>query len=333
MTDDNALEALQKQISCWISTAASVIVLPFVVNNLAQQRWLLGFGSALVLTIFILNALRFYRRQRAWVPVGYLVPAVGGFLVMCFARQGVVGALWSYPAIVLFYFLLPPRQARWVNLLLMALIVPAAFFYLPTEIALRVFATLTGISVTSAIFLHLITVQQEQLRRLAILDPLTQVYNRLPLPLFLAKSRARCQRRGSALSLIALDIDHFKRINDKWGHAVGDEVLFRVASLCAKRLRSEDLIFRMGGEEFLMILEGCTEQQAVKVAQEICELVATAELLGQHQVTVSLGVAQLGLDEELEAWVKRGDDQLYLAKSGGRNRVSPVLQSPTEAAV
>ena len=142
-------------------------------------------------------------------------------------------------------------------------------------------------------------------------DALTQAYNR---PTF--------ERRRKALttySLILLDIDNFKTINDTYGHQVGDHVLRTVGS--ALRLGSGDQVFRVGGEEFAVLLAGCSASDAARVAERLVRRVAQLEVLEGHQVTVSAGVAWSGEPAAHEATYRQADRALYQAKLSGKNRV------------
>ena len=162
---------------------------------------------------------------------------------------------------------------------------------------------------------------QEQVLR----DPLTQLHNRRFLSETLPREFARAKRDQQAISFVVLDIDHFKRVNDTHGHAVGDLVLKRLASLLKTQARESDLLCRFGGEEFFLIMPGTTPEQAQAKTDAIRTLIAQTviELDGTElHITVSAGVAgypQHGHDSE--TLFKLADKALYAAKGGGRNRV------------
>ena len=142
-------------------------------------------------------------------------------------------------------------------------------------------------------------------------DALTQAFNRLTF-----------ERRRSALStysLILLDIDNFKLINDSYGHQAGDHVLRTVGS--ALRLGSGDRVFRVGGEEFAVLLAGCSARDALTVAERLVRRVAELEVLEGHPVTISAGVAWSGNPATHEATYRDADKALYQAKLTGKNRV------------
>jgi len=141
------------------------------------------------------------------------------------------------------------------------------------------------------------------------------------------------QRRSSApASLLLVDVDHFKRINDQFGHAKGDSVLKGIVSLVGKRSRKLDLLFRIGGEEFMLLLPDTQEAAAAVVAEQLRASVAESPLLDGRQVTVSAGVSELQPGESLDSWMKHADDALYAAKKAGRNRVVRVGDIPAEGA-
>ena len=122
--------------------------------------------------------------------------------------------------------------------------------------------------------------------------------------------------------MLLLDIDHFKRINDQFGHAAGDQVLTGMVSLLESRLRKLDSLFRIGGEEFILLLSEIEEGDALAVAEEVRTRVADARLFGDLQTFVSIGVTGLRAGDSVDAWIRRADDALYQAKSTGRNRVA-----------
>ncbi len=133
------------------------------------------------------------------------------------------------------------------------------------------------------------------------------------------------QRKPGDFSVQLLDLDFFARINDEHGHAVGDEVLRRVAMLVQETIRGSDLLGRWGGEEFIVLLPDTALSQALEAAERLRLLIQRQEFVGESgttfSVTVSIGVAQYECDERADAVTQRADKALYAAKHGGRNRV------------
>ncbi len=160
---------------------------------------------------------------------------------------------------------------------------------------------------------------------LARRDALTGLANRRAFEEALQREVARARRTGAALAVVALDIDHFKRVNDTLGHAAGDVVLAEVAARAQRALRAEDLLARIGGEELAALLPGATLAAAADVAERIRRAVGDSAVAVEATavgVTVSLGCAALTADErEGAALLARADARLYDAKRGGRDRV------------
>jgi len=123
------------------------------------------------------------------------------------------------------------------------------------------------------------------------------------------------------MTLISLDLDNFKKINDTLGHDAGDDVLRGIGKLLQKRIRRSDKVFRLGGEEFLILLYETDSAQGLLVAEELRKKIESMRLLPDRSVTTSVGVATLQPKEDWRDWMKRSDDNLYRAKKEGRNRV------------
>jgi diguanylate cyclase (GGDEF)-like protein len=131
-------------------------------------------------------------------------------------------------------------------------------------------------------------------------------------------------RYGNACSIVIIDIDHFKQVNDRYGHIVGDEVLVAFSRLVESMVRQGDLIGRYGGEEFLLVLPMTDLAAASQLAQRIRNRLASEPLVDQPVmlvVTASFGVAQIGSEESIDDWLLRSDQALYSAKEHGRNCV------------
>jgi diguanylate cyclase (GGDEF)-like protein len=165
----------------------------------------------------------------------------------------------------------------------------------------------------------------EEIYRLTIIDGLTQVYNKRYLLEFLEREMARCARHDRALSLVLFDIDHFKKINDGFGHLAGDYVLRELASSLKTRIRKEECFARYGGEEFALVLPETGHENTVFLADKLRKLIEQHPFVFEGKripVTFSAGVALLEASQDSAlAFIKAADARLYEAKRAGRNRV------------
>ena len=168
----------------------------------------------------------------------------------------------------------------------------------------------------------------EQIYESSVRDPLTRAYNRRYLIARLSTEMAYARRHSTPLGLVMFDVDHFKRVNDSYGHLAGDEVLRQIASLVQRLVRAEDLFARYGGEEFVVLARGIEQAGVWRLAERLraaVERLTVAADGGLVEVTISAGVASVQElarpDQSPEGLLRLADDRLYRAKEGGRNRV------------
>ncbi|MCL1478183.1 MULTISPECIES: GGDEF domain-containing protein [unclassified Marinobacter] len=168
---------------------------------------------------------------------------------------------------------------------------------------------------------------RQQLKSLASTDQLTGLLNRHAIHMSLEQLVARYARHGHSFSLILGDLDKFKRVNDSYGHNVGDGVLIETASRLQDHVRAGDIVCRWGGEELLVVLPDTELDSALAVAEKLrCALGGVPMAVGGHSIeqTISFGVACYSNGEQIDTTIMRADSALYLAKQGGRNRVVSV---------
>ena len=163
--------------------------------------------------------------------------------------------------------------------------------------------------------------QAAEAQRLAKTDPLTGLANRRATLDWLESLMAPSLEIGEPLAVLIFDIDHFKRINDTFGHQAGDEVIRKVASIARAHIRAEDLVGRIGGEEFVCILSGIEGREARALANRLCRSIAQVTGRDGPAVTISIGLAMLRQDDTAETLMCRADAALYEAKENGRNQV------------
>jgi diguanylate cyclase (GGDEF)-like protein len=180
---------------------------------------------------------------------------------------------------------------------------------------------ITGIANSVAYFRNLVDANTSRLMDLTITDALTQAYNRGYFDVKLTEELVRIQRHPSPLSLITFDLDLFKQVNDKYGHPVGDEVLKQLVSITKSKVRTADLLFRVGGEEFVLMLPDTNGSGAFVVARKIQRALRQNVHPIAGTYTASFGIAQYHPDETKEAFYQRADHNLYAAKRSGRDLI------------
>ena len=170
---------------------------------------------------------------------------------------------------------------------------------------------------------------EEQLKKISITDSLTNIYNRGFFIEYSEKFLNTSISKNNDLSLLMLDLDHFKAINDNFGHQCGDYVLAEFSNIIKNNLRKNDLFARMGGEEFGILLLNTSIKESIVIAQKICDLIKQNKFIYENQIinlTVSIGVSQKDNDLiSFESLYKKADSNLYTAKNSGRNQVIAAM--------
>lgn len=229
------------------------------------------------------------------------------------------------------FFLLGRRDGSWVS----AIILGYCSWYMYQLINQQVTANLSlgalfnFIEVATAqvfLFRFYENSRQEaydQLQKTAITDPLTKVFNRLHLDNTLSAVISQSNRANQPVSVLLLDVDHFKDVNDKYGHLIGDKVLIKLCDVLRDTIRETDSLGRWGGEEFLVICPNTNQQQAMQLGQRIIENVRAEAIENNIHITVSIGTATYtnnGTDT-IDQFLLSADENLYRAKHAGRNQV------------
>ena len=305
-----------------VAVVVFVFLMPFSLYNFFQEKYILGTGSLSVVLLMAINAWNcWHGRYYPFLILIGLAPIIVIFLGFAIYQQGLIGLLWCYPAVISFYFMLPERYAWGANIVLLAMSLPMSWLFLDAELASRATATLLCVSAFAVIFVRVISIQQNELHDLAMTDSLTGLSNRVQLHGSLEQAVQMYERHVIPMTLISLDLDNFKKINDTLGHDAGDDVLRGIGKLLQKRIRRSDKVFRLGGEEFLILLYETDAKEGFLVAEELRKKIESMRLLPDRSVTTSLGIATLQPNENWRDWMKRSDDNMYHAKKQGRNRV------------
>ncbi len=319
--DGDALAGHREKILFRIAVVSAVLLAPFGINNLFIDRVPLGIAILVTVAVLTVDAVAIHRGRKPPVPFELLLVPVAVAVALLLRTQAMYGVLWTYPAILFSYFVLSRRTAIPVSLGLLAAATAMVYVYIDSGTALRVLASVLLTIVIVNIILGVVNDLHARLVAQTVTDPLTGAYNRRHMETCLDEAIERHRRTGASAALLLIDIDRFKEVNDRYGHAAGDGVLRTVVALVADRVRRLDRVFRIGGDEFLLLLPDAEMSAAQKVAEDLRARIAAAPVPDAAPVTVSIGVAVLQSAQQMDAWMQAADAALYRAKQQGRNRV------------
>lgn len=169
------------------------------------------------------------------------------------------------------------------------------------------------------IFIYVIKNVRGKLEKNILKDPLTNIYNKIFFKEFLADQITKANKSNNGVCLLFIDIDHFKKVNDTYGHLVGDKVLIDITHILKRELRASDTLFRYGGEEFVIVANSCEFKGAITFASRLNYAIKEYNFQNVGKLTVSIGLASLEDGESLDSLVKRADAKMYEAKAMGRD--------------
>ncbi|MEM8816947.1 MAG: GGDEF domain-containing protein [Pseudomonadota bacterium] len=305
-----------------LSAAGGLGIAPFAAMRFMEGNWLAGIVDTLLIAgIALLGWLVYQTRQVRLASIAISVLCVCGVFATVYF-SGPQQVYWAYPALMAIFYLSRPNEAILLSLGMIVGLVPA---YVPSPDKVEtgtVFITIVVMCAFGYAFSLVTRRQRGELIKLATKDPLTGAGNRRALERKLDEIVAKRARAPRKASLIMLDLDHFKAVNDAHGHATGDLILKNLTEIINLRIRITDSLFRIGGEEFVVVLDGEDKQHASHLAEQLRTLVQANELVPGQEVTISLGVAELVKDETRMQWLERADEAMYRAKRRGRNITS-----------
>ena len=293
---------------------------PFTIYRLINGDHLLAFLDACL--VIGLSAC-FYcvlKTRKVEIPATLVGMVSLGVMVGIVHVKGPSNVYTIFPVIMATFCLLTARAAAILNIIAMFLLFPAFYGVLSTYEIVIIYTSIIVLSLFAYFFTLITSQQQFKLTRLAARDGLTGVWNRRTLDIALNQILLNYEVKPFNASLIIMDIDHFKSINDKYGHGIGDEILQKFAKLLSSIAGMSGQVYRYGGEEFVLVAEGVCVKDAEVLAETIRLRVENSQFLEEQKVTISLGVSQLKQGFTEEQWVTSADDALYLAKNQGRNQ-------------
>jgi len=273
--------------------------------------------AALGLLVFIYV---FKTRSTQLPALAIAVISVSG-TIATIALKGVEQTYWVYPSAALVFYLLPARQAMFIWIISAAIIL----YELKDLPAIHLLSIAITIFITS-FFCHLFsTTMHDQHKRLSYIanqDVLTQVNNRRAFN----QDTEKLEPYSGFVTAILFDLDNFKQVNDTYGHAIGDQVLKEVSEFVNDIVINNGHLYRIGGDEFAII---CLEKDfafAYQLAQTIYQAFNQSQIYDEHNITLSLAVAQKEMDESIKEWLNRLDSALYKAKKSGRNQIVKAIR-------
>ena len=302
-------------------TLTSLCITPIAAYRFATGAVVTGFVDLGVVACIMGSVVYMWRggsSERAGM-VAVLTASVGCVVVA--KTAGLAGLLWIYPTMTANYLLVRPRYA-----VLASLVTVGGGMAFATGLD-TAFATITFgvtamlVSLFSYIFAYRTESQRTQLEMLVTRDTLTAASNRRAMEQELPIAMEASRRARAPVGLLVMDIDHFKRINDGFGHETGDHVLVDFTRLVIEATRKGDRLFRYGGEEFVLLLPGMEAGALAAVAETLRSRVAGELSVRGTPVTVSIGAAELAPHEATNEWLARADAAMYRAKNEGRDRV------------
>ena len=325
---ESAFTPFRRKILYPIAACGALLLLPLAVYDLLHGKAIVGVILVCIVAMLATDAYALHRREPPPFPFAFMmIPAYAG-VGIALATQGMQGALWSYPVVFLAFFVLPKRSANTIAIALTVMGTVLLALSQDLGTVWRYVASMALCFVVINVMLNVVTSLQARLLEQSITDPLTGAFNRRHMDVTLAEVVERFRRTGAPASAMVIDIDHFKAINDRLGHAAGDEALKGLVELIRTRRRRLDMLFRQGGEEFLLLLPDTRIAEARRLAEALRESVAHAAILKGQAITVSIGVGETQKGDNATAWMKRIDAALYRAKQEGRNRVIAVGSAP-----
>ena len=296
---------------------------PFFIIHFIENRYILACLALALMLILSANSFSIFKRKKQLAPFWFFYIVLLMLLLYLIHAMGPDTLFWCFPILFAMGFVTERIIARTLTAISLLILIPFSFYISTFEFASRFVLTLCMNCFFSDILVGYLINLHEKLSGMAVHDPLTNALNRRKLDVYLTEAIEETKRGFGPASLLSLDIDHFKSVNDTHGHEVGDGVLKAVANILHKNQRRLDHVFRIGGEEFLILLRNTKLENAITKAESLRISVEENDLVTGQNLTVSIGVASYKEGETSNEWLARADVNLYEAKNLGRNRVYP----------
>ncbi|MDH5630215.1 MAG: GGDEF domain-containing protein [Gammaproteobacteria bacterium] len=311
----------REKILLGLSLAGAIFITPFAIFRILEQNWLMVSVDAVFIATMLYSFFYTYKTGKTSLSALILTIIPFSAIILAFYLTDAIQAYWFYPACIAVYYFLPARPALLTTLSFVIITIPKLYHEMEVmEFSIVIFSLIIT-NIFSYIFSISMVRQYDEIKAQARKDHLTDIANRRAFSEVMTRIHAAYQRNDTHYSLLMIDIDHFKKVNDAYGHDKGDQILYNLAQFIQSMIRVTDSFFRYGGEEFTLIFENTDLPTAKVLAEKIRNAVDNTVLLPDIHITISIGVAELQYAEPQTDWFNRADEALFRAKLEGRNRV------------
>jgi len=281
----------------------------------------LAFSLLLFVVLASIDTYAIFTKKALPINMNIVISALVLSLFLSLYYLGVGIIYWIYPISIALTYLLSLRTALIFNLALFVIGCGFCILNMDAFSAFRVsLSLLITILMSSLIEMH-INMLHQNLSDESVRDPMTGALNRRQLSTHLDASLANKKRNQVDSAILMFDIDHFKQINDNFGHDVGDKVIKELVSIIDVHSREVDMLFRVGGEEFILLMNDIKISDAHNFAEKLRIFIEASRIIENHPITVSIGICESFQNISSDAWMKNADTTLYEAKTSGRNQV------------
>lgn len=300
----------------------NIFMVPLSIFWFLNDHWILGSSQLLFLFSFNIDVILSIKNRPLVISYPIVISTLSLTFFLAVFYIGFSAVLWLYPIVIAIYFVIPLKLANYSNFIIVTPIAVLLFMQLETSLAIRYCASMGATLMLGIGLVNTIVDLQKQLVRQSRTDPLTGAYNRRHMDTILNALIEISDKEIQPNVILMLDIDYFKNINDKFGHEAGDIALQDLVILLKEKSRKSDDVFRMGGEEFILLLRDTEYEKAKVIAESLRQSIEKLVIKNSdNTITVSIGVSLLIPEMNYSQWLKGVDSCLYEAKRLGRNRV------------
>ncbi len=305
----------------YVLMAIAVMLGPIDAHNWYTGNIFPAIAGFVVLMLFLSNIYLLTRDREPFLSPPTVLLMTLALVLTSLVYGQTYNLYWIYPLLVALPVLLKTRVSVWLGVLVGIIVTPFVVIRFETGTAIIVCLSMAHTWLISAWLMYAVSEQSRRLNELAVTDLLTGAFNRRHLQTEARRAFQTYERYDRPTTLLLVDVDYFKSVNDDFGHEVGDRALCGIVKIIQDRLRVMDHVFRYGGEEFIALLAETEGAKAHHVAEEIRASIEAANMVEGRTVTVSIGVCDVVHAEDVDHWLKQCDLALYQAKEAGRNQV------------